>query len=342
VGERKLIQSLAPKVRYKVHIKTLQYWLSKGWVLTRVHRVMKFQQKAWLKPFVDYCIGQRQRASTEFERDFWKLLGAKTLEDVRSYTQVSLVHATEEEARFRRLCARVGVRGGRAPMKISENMYAIEVPKDTVRLCKPIYAGMAILDLSKLHMHEFWYDVLKARYGHALRLVYTDTDSFIYHVQTKDHYADLAEMKGFFDFSAYAASHPLYDPNNKKVTGKFKDETSGVPIKSVAAVRSKMYSMEIGDDRVQKNTGKGIWKKALASIRHSDYVRSILHDHQADNMSQQIAAYNLRAVKHVLRLERQVKTSISSHDDKRYLLDDGVTQLPHGHWRIGGLLSSYQ
>ena len=87
---------------------------------------------------------------------------------------------------------------------------------------------------------------------------------------------------------------------------------------------------------MQKNTGKGIWKKALASIRHSDYVRAIFHEHQAENMSQQITTYKLRAVKHVLRVERQVKTSISSHDDKRYLLDDGVTQLPHGHWRIAG------
>jgi hypothetical protein len=90
-----------------------------------------------------------------------------------------------------------------------------------------------------------------------------------------------------------------------------------------------MYSLEIGDERVQKNTGKGIWKKALASIRHSDYVRAIFHEHQAENMSQQITTYKLRAVKHVLRVERQ----ISSHDDKRYLLDDGLTQLPHGHWR---------
>ena len=337
VGERKLIPNLMPKVRYKVHLQTLQYWLSKGWVLTKVHRVMRFQQKAWLKPFVDYCIEQRQKATTDFERDFWKLLGnsvfGKTMEDVRSYTQVSLVHATEEEARFKRLCARVGVRGGRAPIKISDNMYAIEVPKETVRLCKPIYAGMAILDLSKLYMHEFWYDVLKARYAERLRLVYTDTDAFIYHVQTQDHYKDLMSMRDLFDFSGYDQGHFLYDPSNKKVTGKFKDETHGVPIKSVAAVRSKMYSLEIGDERVQKNTGKGIWKKALASIRHSDYVRTIFHEHQAENMSQQITTYKLRAVKHVLRVERQVKTSISSHDDKRYLLDDGVSQLPHGHWR---------
>jgi hypothetical protein len=59
-----------------------------------------------------------------------------------------------------------------------------------------------------------------------------------------------------------------------------------------------------------------------------------LHDLKTDNMLKQIAEYNLRAVKHVSRLERQVKTPISSLDGKRYLLDDGVTQLPQGHWRI--------
>ena len=153
--------------------------------------------------------------------------------------------------------------------------------------------------------------------------MYTDSDAFLSHVVPPDDYKDLEGMNGLFDFLAHENKHFLSDAINKKVTGKFKDETHGVPIKRVAAVRSKTYSLESSDDSVQKGKGKGIWKKVLASNRHKDHVRAIFHGEQPENTTQQVTTYKLRAVKHRLRIERALKPSISSHDDKRYLLEGG-------------------
>ena len=56
---------------------------------------------------------------------------------------------------------------------------------------------MAILDLSKLHMYRFYYDVSKPIYGERIKLAYTDTDSFVIHVETEDLYKDLQQINSY-------------------------------------------------------------------------------------------------------------------------------------------------
>ena len=81
---------------------------------------------------------------------------------------------------------------------------------------RPIYLGMSILDLSKVHMYSFCYDVLKARYKDDVRLIYTDTDSYVIQFFTEDIYEDWKGIKDCMDFSGYDKKHPNYDPTNKK------------------------------------------------------------------------------------------------------------------------------
>ena len=69
---------------------------------------------------------------------------------------------------------------------------------------KPVYLGQAILDLSKLVMYEFHYDYMKPKYKDNLQLSYMDTDSLVYHIKTKDFYADVAkDVQARFDTSGY-------------------------------------------------------------------------------------------------------------------------------------------
>ena len=96
-----------------------------------------------------------------------------------------------------------------------------------MELNKPIYIGVCILELSKLHMYQYYYDVMKKTYGEKNKLLYTDTDSFISHVETEDLYTDFDDMKEHMDFSGYGRSHPCYDSTKKKLLGKFKDEHDG-------------------------------------------------------------------------------------------------------------------
>ncbi|XP_050522421.1 uncharacterized protein LOC126895007 [Daktulosphaira vitifoliae] len=62
-----------------------------------------------------------------------------------------------------------------------------------VKFIKPIYVGLAVLDISKTLMYKYFYDILKPHYGSAIELVYMDTDSFIYLLRVGDVYQDLAD-----------------------------------------------------------------------------------------------------------------------------------------------------
>ena len=98
---------------------------------------------------------------------------------------------------------------------------------------KPRYAGFTMLDLSKLHMYNFHYNYFKPKYGEKAKLLFTDTHSLMYKIQTEDFYKDIsADVSEKFDTSSYSKDHPSGIPTgvNKKVLGKFKDEAGGKQI----------------------------------------------------------------------------------------------------------------
>ena len=105
----------------------------------------------------------------------------------------------------------------------SENLMAIEMKKTKVKMNKPIYLGMSILDISKTLMYEFWYDYIKPKYEDAAKLCYMDTDSFIIHIKTEDFYEDIAnDVEKRFDTFNFDDNRPLPVDMNKKVIGLFK------------------------------------------------------------------------------------------------------------------------
>ena len=73
--------------------------------------------------------------------------------------------------------------------------------KTKVKMNKPVYLGMSVLDIGKTLMCEFWYDYIKPKYGDRGNLCYIDTDSFVIHIITEDFYKDIAER--WFDMSNY-------------------------------------------------------------------------------------------------------------------------------------------
>ena len=93
--------------------------------------------------------------------------------------------------------------------------------KTKVKMNKPIYLGMSILDISRTLMYEFWYDYIKPKYQDKSKLCYTDTDSFIIHIMTEDFYEDIAtDVKKWFGTSNYNENdkRPLPIGKNKKLT----------------------------------------------------------------------------------------------------------------------------
>ena len=126
----------------------------------------------------------RKQAKNDFEKDFYKLMNnavfEKTMENVRKHTDIKLVTT---DMRGNQL---VSEPNHHTTKWFSEKLLAIEMKKTKVKMNKPIYLGLSILEISKTLMYEFWYDYMKPKYGNTMKLCYMDTDSFIMHIKTED------------------------------------------------------------------------------------------------------------------------------------------------------------
>ena len=136
---------------------------------------------------------------------------------------------------------------------ISEDLSIIEMKKTRVKMNKPIYLGLSILDISKILMYEFWYDYMKPKYGDNVKLCYMDTDSFVINFKTEDFYKDIADdVEKRFDTSNYEVNRPLPTGKNKKVIGLMKDELGGKIIAEFVTLRPKTYSYLTDDGKEDK------------------------------------------------------------------------------------------
>ena len=328
---KKLVPNLYDKKNYICHIKNLQYYLSKGLILTKVHRVLEFKQSNWLKKYIDFNTNERAKSKNDFEKDMFKLMNnavfGKTMEDMRGRVDIQLI---SDEKQYKKIVCKPQF----MQQKIySENLVAVKQVKKTITLNKPIYIGVAVLDLSKLHMYQFHYDYIKPKYGDKATLLFTDTDSLCYKIETADIYKDMDDNKGLFDRSGYEMDGFRKQDNlNKKVIGKFKDETDGVPIVEFVGLRAKMYSILL-DTKKEKKTGKGIKKSCLKkNVVHNDYKRCLLGS--VKDQRQLVSFNNLRSIDHNIGLYRYTKVGLSCANDKSFLLGDGITSYAYGHKNI--------
>ena len=125
--------------------------------------------------------------------------------------------------------------------------------KTKVKMNKPIYLGLSILDISKILMYEFWYDYMKPKYGNKVKLCYMDTDSFVMNIKTNYFYKDIAnDVEKRFDTSNYECNRQLPTGKNKKVIGLMKDELGGKIITEFVTLRPKPYSYSTDDGKEDK------------------------------------------------------------------------------------------
>ena len=184
----KLVCNLCDKKNYVIHIRSLKQALSHRLILKKIHRVIELNQEAWLKSYIDMNTELRKQARNDFEKDFYKLMNnavfGKTMENVRKHRDIKLVTTDERRNRL------VSEPNYHTTKWFSEKLLAIEMKKAKVKMNKPVYLSLLILEISKTLMYEFWYDYMKPKHGDNLKLCYMDTNSFIMHVETKDFYKD--------------------------------------------------------------------------------------------------------------------------------------------------------
>jgi hypothetical protein len=240
----KLIPNLNNKQNYIIHHENLKLYESLGLKITKIHRGIRFEESAWLKKYIDLNTDLRTQATNDFEKDFFKLMNnsvfGKTMENIENRVDVRLV--TDRESN------QIGSKPNYDSRTIfDENLIAVHMKKTKLKYDKPIYLGMCILDLSKTLMYEFHYNYIKSMYGDNARLLFTDTDSLMYHIKTEDFYADIAsDVEKRFDTSDYPKDHPsgIKVGVNKKVIGMFKDEAAGKQIEEFVGLRCKVVLIQ--------------------------------------------------------------------------------------------------
>ena len=187
-------------------------------------------------------------------------------------------------------------------------------------------------------MYDFHYNYIKKKFPDS-KLLFTDTDSLFYHIKSeKDIYEEFWLDIHLFDNSDYPDSSKYFSDKNKKVIGKFKDEAAGKLIKEFVGLKSKMYSytkyLKPEDykkkEKPEIKKAKGIRTNVVENqIKHEDYLYVL-----NNNITMHHQMNTIRSELHQINSYHLNKVSLSTYDDKRYLLDDGITSYAYGHYLI--------
>ena len=223
---KKLVCNLFNKKNIRRTHKCVKQALSHGLKFKKIHRVIEFNQETWLKPYINMNTELRKVAKNDFEKDLFKLMNnsvfGKTMENIRKHRDIRLVTTDKKRSKL------VSEPNYHTINLISENLSITEMKKTKVKMNKPIYLGLSILEISKTLIYEFWYDYMKPKYANNVKLCYMDMDSFIMNIKSNDFYKDISnDVENRFDTSNYEVKRPLPTGKNKKVIGLMKDELGG-------------------------------------------------------------------------------------------------------------------
>ena len=322
---KKLVCNLFNTKKYVAHINTLKQALNDGLKLKKIRRITEFNQEAWLKPYIGMNTELRKLAKNDFKKDLFKLMNnslfGMTMENIRKHRDIKLVTTDKKTSKL------FSEPNYHTINLISEDLSITEIKKTKVKMNKPIYLGLSILEISKILMYEFWYDYMKPKYNDNVRLCYMDTDSFVMHIKTNDFYKNIArDVENRFDTSNYEVNRPLPTGKNKKIIGLMKDELDGKIITEFVTLRPKTYSFltdEGKEDKKVKRTKKCIIKKM---IKFNDYKKCSLNGEIILKSQQRFISK-----KHDVYTENINKIALSNNDNKRIVSSNNISSYPYGY-----------
>lgn len=351
----KLIPNLYDKENYMEHYRYIQFAIKQGLVVKKIHRVVEFTQSPWLKPYIEFNTNQRVRATSDNEKDYFKLMinaaYGKTLENKLKQT---CFHLVADAKKLNKLLASPRYNGIQAIY--SEKLVGVNMLQDDVVLDIPNYVGKAILGLSKLIVAMFYYEYMKPTFGDLASLLFTDTDSLAFEIRDVDPYPIFKKSSHLFDFSNFPPGHPMFDKGNKGKYGLMKDESGGNPFIEFVGQRPKLYSLlqhriykmdkekkmvvkldnPVDIKIKEKKRAKGVKNYLINKkdekttavkylekevdemkkrIRHQDYKDQLIKE--AKPLIRELVGF--RSFDHVIQTERMTKIAISNVDTKRVI-----------------------
>ena len=207
-GVKKLIPNVHDKIKHPVHYKNLKYYLSLGMKLIKIHRILSFKQKNWLKIFTDFNTKKRQESNDEFNKNLYKLFNnciyGKSIEPPRKKINVKFLN---DKKKYQKIINKPSYISQKI---IEKNSLAVHCSKKILNLNKPIHVGFCILELSKLLMYQFHYDYVLKTFDNV-KLLFTDTDSLVYEIKDGNVHEQYFKDKELFDFSGYSKGSIYFD-----------------------------------------------------------------------------------------------------------------------------------
>lgn len=339
--QTKLILNLYHKKKYVLHLSHLQLCIKHGLKIEKIHRALRFNQNNWLRTYIEFNLNKRINSTNSFDKMYYKLqvnsIFGKTLQNNESFIDIKFI--TQWDYTFDKNKKRLNAQSLIASPRFksisifSENLVAIQLTPTKICLNRPKIVGSTILELSKIEMYSFFYDVLLKHYEknpNNVKLTLTDTDSFLFSIEN-DH----DPFKNFvlknvehFDTAAFDRNiFPFMPLVNKDVPGKMKIEFNGQIIDEVIALRPKLYSF-ILDNKDEHTRAKGINYNAKRTLSHADY----LHCYKT-NEKKNVTIHEILSKLHNVITKCCEKTALSTADDKRCYLSNNKS-LPYGHYAI--------
>lgn len=333
--EKKLLATLYDKTKYPIHYVALQQCLRHGLKIKEIHRVLCFEQSAWMEPYISLNIRLRGLATNEHEVHFYKLLVngcfGKSMQNVRKFRDVKLVSKYEGAYGVNFYVSKPNFKDR---VIFDEDCVAIELNRCKIYFNQPMFIGFAVLDLSKVQLYKFHYEYMLKKYPlDNIKLCYTDTDSGIYKITTNDVYKDIKnDLTDWFDTSDYPVDNPYGFPKlNKKKMGVMKDELKGNIFEEFVGLRSKMYALRVHQLPSEKDkcVAKGTPKATIKKLTLDHYKKCLF---SGDRLVEK--QYSIGSSGQTVYTFEKNKIALDRSDDKRIISSCNIKTLPYGHYSL--------
>ena len=332
--QKKLICHLKTRFNYIVYDENLKFYIEQGLRILQIHCILYFQEKAWLLPFVSHVTMLREYFSQEstfslFKQSICKnsvnMCFGRTIINTRKHTNNTIYSIKYDEKKIKRCI--------QSPLmkRWQTTMYNVIITKrkPTIRLMQPIYIGFTILEMSKLHMYKYYYQVVKKLYD-QVRLCMTDTDSYILEIKDKNFIKKRRyQNKTYMDTSEFPTHSSLKNMDHCKKLGYFKDETykgkDAQYVNEFVGIRSKMYCLKLENGDCKKAM-KGI--KDRKHLNYAEFMKALVNRQSFYCTNRNIQILDYRPC-----TKKGIKVALNGEDDKRFILYSGLDSSAIGHYQ---------
>ena len=326
VPSQRLLASHIPTNEILMSAVLLKKLMQYGLVVTKVHQVISFDQRPFMKEFVEMNIAARIATSDPVLKLLLKnlnnsLYGRSILNIANHSTELHLIESPKE------FMKRVMNPFFKYAITLTQNRMLAMTHKQEILQVSPLYIGFSILEASKSIMYAFWYETLKPFFADKISNSYFDTDSILMRVETENFEEEVvsnAHLRKYFDFSNFPPNHRYYSEEGKGQLGRVKSETGGIPILEAVLVRAKNYSLLMPDSKI-KATLKGISKAKHAQVTHTMYKNAVLK-----HVTQSFEFGSIKVNDSSVDTVKVRRLGISPLDIKRYMLS-AFESVCHGH-----------